>query len=252
MQLYINTKPQDEPKLNTKPLRLSHLAYQIGSDGHLRRAAGCAKLHGGLLSLNGIDHPAIQDAPALAQEIIRECITHRCEGVCADFGQNPTQDRVRLLQLLSQLLQRNSMALFVSSAYGAYVDTATVLINTALSGGTLSAMLRDAQETFGASRIALDIERVTMDFTLPSYSGEGEPLTQEALLQLQEIHKSSVFFSRELCAKYFTYQKEGQSHFVLFDDADTLRYKIALGSRMHISYGFLLYSEIADLPDVFQ
>ena len=33
----------------------------------------------------------------------------------------------------------------------------------------------------------------------------------------------SVFFSHELCAKYFTYQRDGRAHFVLFDDADTIR-----------------------------
>ena len=43
-----------------------------------------------------------------------------------------------------------------------------------------------------------------MDFPLPCPSGCGTPLTREELLALREKHPSSVYFSRELMAKYFT------------------------------------------------
>ena len=56
-----------------------------------------------------------------------------------------------------------------------------------------------------------------------------------------------MFFSHELCAKYFTYQQDGQAHFVLFDDADTIRCKLNLGKKMAFPYAFLLCSEVEDL-----
>lgn len=67
-----------------------------------------------------------------------------------------------------------------------------------------------------------------MDFPLPCPSGCGTPLMREELLALREKHPSSVYFSRELMAKYFTYSAGSGTHFVLFDDAETLRQKCAL------------------------
>lgn len=77
----------------------------------------------------------------------------------------------------------------------------------------------------GAERLALDLERVMMDFPLPCPSGCGTPLTREELLALREKHPSSVYFSRELMAKYFTYSAGNGTHFVLFDDARDLAAK---------------------------
>ena len=53
-------------------------------------------------------------------------------------------------------------------------------VNTAISGGTLRTMLVDACNAFGRGRVALDIERLRMDFLLPSPTGEGTPLTKES------------------------------------------------------------------------
>lgn len=40
----------------------------------------------------------------------------------------------------------------------------------------------------------------------------------------------SVFFSQDLCARYFTYTRNGETHFVLYDDADTLSQKLRTGA----------------------
>ena len=122
-----------------------------------------------------------------------------------------------------------------------------MLINTAISGGTLSTMLGDACRTFGKQRVALDIERVRIDFLLPSPDGEGKALDRSELEALLAEHTPSVFYSHELCAKYFTYQKDGQGHFVLFDDADTIRCKLNLGKSMDLRCAFLLCAEVEDL-----
>ena len=70
---------------------------------------------------------------------------------------------------------------------------------------------------------------------------------REELLALREKHPSSVYFSRELMAKYFTYSAGSGTHFVLFDDAETLRQKVRLAQGLGIQTAFLMFPEISDL-----
>ena len=57
----------------------------------------------------------------------------------------------------------------------------------------------------------------------------------------------SVFFSGELCARYFTYMnREGGAHFVLFDDGDTLRRKMEVARRAGIHTFLAAWPEVAD------
>lgn len=121
------------------------------------------------------------------------------------------------------------------------VPDARVVVSTALSGGTLRQRLRDACRRFGARRLALDLACVRMDFSLPAPYGTGTALTPQQLTELRG--RRTVFFSPELCARYFTYEQSGMTHFVLFDDADTLHRKIALGTELGIPAGFLALPE---------
>ena len=96
------------------------------------------------------------------------------------------------------------------------------------------------------------VERLRMDFSLPAESGQGRPLTPQEFQALLEREAPAVFFSQDLCARYFTYTREGETHFVLFDDADTLQQKLRLGSRMGFAAAFLMYPEVQDLlPQLF-
>lgn len=228
-------------------MRLSHLAYQIGSDGHLHRRSISKQTQNGLLSLGHVDPPPLTDPSRLCREVLRECTNRGFEGASVDFGTTVTSDRVAFLEELERLMRRSGRKLFVSAAYGRSLREAYVLINTALSGGMLHTLLTDACQTFGTGRIAMDIERVCMDFLLPSPNAEGQPLSRPAFQALCAELSPSVFFSHELCAKYFTYQKDGRAHFVLFDDTDTIRFKMKLAHSMKLPYVFLLCSEVEDL-----
>ena len=247
MQLYMTATPQQYSLLSGTGFRLSHLVYQIGQDQHLHRSSVSRQTQIGLLALHSTNLPAITEPNTLCREILRECANRGFEGVAADFGGHISPDRMSFFNELAGQLQRNKKKLFVSASYGKQIPSAHVLINTALSGGTLSTMLIDACNVFGKQRIALDIERVRMDFLLPSPSGEGTLLSQAQLESLISELKPAVYFSHELCAKYFTYQKDRHSHFVLFDDADTIRCKIKLGQQLDIPCAFLLCSEVSDL-----
>ena len=56
-----------------------------------------------------------------------------------------------------------------------------------------------------------------------------------------------MFFSQDLCARYFTYTRDGETHFVLFDGAETLQQKLRAGSATGFSAAFLMYPEVRDL-----
>ena len=125
-----------------------------------------------------------------------------------------------------------------------------MLICTALSGGNLRQRLEECARRFGRERLALDLQRLRMSFPLPCPTGEGAVLTGGELEEM--MRQPSVFYSGDLCAKYFTFTEAEEGRFVLFDDGDTLRRKIRLGQEMGIGAGFLMYPEAEDLlPELF-
>ena len=71
------------------------------------------------------------------------------------------------------------------------------------------------------------------------------PLTQEQLHAL--ARGRSIFFSEPLCARYFTCSAGGAPHFVLFDDADTIRCKLAVAAELGIGTALLDYGQTADV-----
>lgn len=65
-----------------------------------------------------------------------------------------------------------------------------------------------------------------------------------------EERSPSVFFSTELCAHYFTYMsRENGAHFVLFDDAGSIRKKLQVARQAGIRHGVLSYPQTEDLLD---
>ena len=95
--------------------------------------------------------------------------------------------------------------------------------------------------------MALALEKTAEDFYLPSPTGSGHPLSPAQLESLKARLSPSIFFSSDLCARYFTYRRGGQTHFVLFDDAGTLRRKIEMGQALGIREGFVMLPEVEDL-----
>ena len=126
-----------------------------------------------------------------------------------------------------------------------YANPALEVSDLTVSGGTLAACLEDGIRRYGAGRLALDLERLRLDFTLPHSANVRRPLTASELRRLRE--GKSVYFSEELCARYFTYRTGSENHYVLFDDAQTLRKKAALAENRGIREGFFMLPEVADI-----
>ena len=252
MQIYLAATPDKLREAAQFTDRLAHVAYRVGPDGRLTRQNLLARTHGGLMVLGDRGCGPVRDAAALCRDVWRECGNRGFGGVVADFEQSPAPDRAAFLEALGRVLSRNNRRLFVPESYGAAVPQAHVLICTALSGGALRQRLEEAAGVYGLRRLALDLQRLRMSFPLPCPSGEGTPLEPAELTALMERRDPAVFYSTDLCAKYFTCTEGGESRFILFDDAGSLRRKIQLGQDMGITAGFLMYPEVSDLlPELF-
>jgi hypothetical protein len=248
LQTVLIVSPPDAQEASAYRRPLAHAAYRIGEDSSLLRRNLPLQARGGLLCISDRTIPVIGNPEKLCQGILRECSRRSCQSVLLDFEEPPQQDRMIFVQMLEQQLSANHKTLYLPESYMDLAPGAVGLICTALSGGTLEQRLKDAVEHRGrADPLALDVQRLRMDFTLPARSGEGIPLSREAFQALFRRENPSVFFSPELCARYFTYTQNGVLHFVLFDDAETLRRKVSLGSSLGFSAAFFLWPEVADL-----
>ena len=245
MQIYLAVTPAEAQEAARFRCSLAHVAYCIGSDSALLRQNLLLQTRGGLLSVTDRDAPFIASPERLSAAAIRECGRRGYSGVLLDFEQSPTPDRLAFAETLARRLAPRRV--YVPESYAAASGTVS-LVCTAVSGGSFLQYLQGAAaERAGAGKLALDVQRLRMDFTLPARSGEGRPLSPSEFQALLDQESPSVFFSQDLCARYFTYTRGGETHFVLFDDADTLQQKLQTGTRMGFSAAFLMYPEVRDL-----
>jgi len=224
-------------------------AYRIGSGSTLLRQSLPLQSRGGLLWMGERGAPLIEDPESLCAAVLRECSRRGYNGAVLDFEESPRQDRQNFVHLLHQRLQSRNLQLYLPEDYSRDTPEAIILIGTALSGGTLRERLEEAVRQHGSQHLALDVERLRMNFPLPCPEGTGLPLSEEELARLLEQERPAVFFSPDLCVRYFTYTHKDQHHFVLFDDAGTIQEKLRLGAELGITTAFLSWPEIADLAE---
>lgn len=226
---------------------LAHLCYRVGEGPHLFRAKSPVMPQGGLMVIDGTGFSGGGEGEAFCNEVLRECAARKFTGVVCSFPGRPQGALLSTAARLGELCQSRGLECFVSEGCGGAAPTATVIIPTALSGGSLQNRLEEAQNRYGPDRVAVWVERSAEDFLLPSPTGSGTPLTMEELERRREEYGSSVFFSSELCAHYFTYMAGEQGHFVLFDDAGSIRKKLLMARQLGITTAFLPYGATAEL-----
>lgn len=217
-------------------LPIANAAYRI-QKGALCALPMAAGLRCGALLLNSSDGSCSQ---AVVQSILQECARRRYGTVIVPFP------APALTASLARHLYRAGISLWVHETCAHAAPGGMVLVCTAMSGGDIQRRLRECCRAFGADRIVLDLQRLRMDFPLPCPSGQGTPLSAEALDALLR-EEPAVFFSQALCARYFTYRKGGETRFVLFDDAETLRRKLRIARESGIPDALCVYPEVQDL-----
>lgn len=228
-------------------LPLAHLTYRVGAGPHLFRANGPVTPRGGLMVMDDTRLEGNGEAAPFCNEVLRECAARKFTGVVCRFQGKARPLLGKIANQLAERCSERGLSCFVSETYGAAAPKAKVLIPTALSGGSLQGRLEEAQGRFGNNRVAIWVDRSAEDFLLPSPGGAGAPLTIEELNRRRAEQSTSVFFSDELCAHYFTYMAGEKAHFVLFDDAGSIRKKLHIAQQLGITPAFLPYETTADL-----
>lgn len=154
----------------------------------------------------------------------------------------------RLLAAFDEALYDADIPLYVPLECGRTLSHAILTVSTAISGGSLTEYISSLQGIYGAARIAAFLQPVSQDFTLPSPTPNGVSLSSAARAALLAQTGAQPFFSRELCAKYFTYMNaDGQAHFVLYDDNSTLAAKLAQLAGCGVQNVFALFPDAAGL-----
>ena len=242
MQLYLAASGGFSPP--SASVSIAHAAYEIGADSRLVSSLPRAD-RSGLLLLSDRGAPRDPDTGKLCRDIAAECAARGFIGAVADVEGPLTPGIASLCRSLDRELPRWGLRLWVPEQLASLTRHASVLVCTALSGGSLRYRLQGARGRYGDRSLALDCQRLAAVFLLPSPIGESVPLTPGRLAEI--ARNRSIFFARDLCAKYFTYTAGPLTHFVLFDDADTLRRKAALGTALGCEAAFYMLPEVENL-----
>lgn len=250
MPLYLAATPDRLALCQSHTPYLAHMSYRIGEDGTLQSQPMPLSLRGGLMMLSVAGNPP-PDTEKLCRALLQLCLQRKFAGIVLDDEREADGRRLRFASGLEKMLLPYQRRLIVPRSYAGAVEHASVLVCTALSGGSLRQVLEEACRQYGAERIVLDLQRLTMGFSLPCPSGEGQWMT---LPDLREAMAGrAVFFSEDLCARYFTVHRGGRTRFILFDDADTLRRKWQLGQQLGIGDALVMLPETEDLlPQLFR
>lgn len=226
-------------------MRLMYMAYRLSPSGVLLKSNALGPVQGGVMAVMG-SAPRLADTGALAGAITAECGAHGFEGVYLDFDER-TPAAEHLIEALSPRLAERGTQLYTNPVLD--LDGVTVLESSEVTGGSFELYLRELRERY-EEHTALEVVPLCVDFTLPS-AGRGDHITQERLAKLLDEGLMS-YYSRELAAKYFTYQApDGMTHFVLYDDAYTIREKLEAAEREGVAETFLPYARLREeLPDI--
>ena len=249
--LYLAAAPADTTAAAAFGLPLAHMAYAVGPGLALVRGQIGTATRGGLMIIHDRHYDrSAGDVMALRNDITHECAIRNFSGVICDFEFPVRRTLECLIVELSSVVMRKGLTLVVTERY-AHVAPAAVLINSAVTTGTLQKHWKSSAAPFGR-QLAIEIDPLARDFLLSQSGEQGKAMTVQALQCLLTERQPAVFFSNELCAHYFTYKDEmKQTHFVLFDDAASIGRKISLGLRLDAHPVLLLYPDVkAILPDI--
>jgi len=240
IRTFLVTMPQDANNAISTGLPCVYLFYQLSPEGRLVRTSPSPP-KGGLMGVytDGKDYSKL-DMSYLGKELIAEYGKRGFGGVLLDM--DDPQD-ASLVSGLSQVLSSRGIVHFVPLSMAKAAPQAKYIIPSAVSGGSYQEMIAGYAERYGASKLGLELVRTCSDFLMPSYSPEGNILSATQFREITETYQPSVYFSPELCAKYCTYRKEEEHHFLLFDDAGSAAKKLAIAGRQGYFAAFMLYRD---------
>lgn len=241
---YCIVSPEALGGLEGYPVLPALYAYRVAPGPRLQRSCGPIPVRGGLLAL-GLDAGAEEgNWSGFCRQCVLECRSRGAVGVLTDWDRF-SRKLFFAARMLAGQLEAAGLELWVPEAYAGVSQQVRVLVSSALSGGSLALRLQEAAKQYGGERVVLALERMQEDFRLPAPGQQGTRLTSAQLARLRE-RRPCIYWSEDLCARYFTYRSQDGVHFVLFDDADSLRRKMELARSAGIGRTAAAWAEISD------
>jgi hypothetical protein len=198
---------------------------------------------GGLLYVAPEPPDSFQDIDFFCRQLVRECTTRGYRGSVVDLPQDTPAFR-DVAGRMEQAMHAARMELYLPESYSEAAPASKLLVSTAISSGSLKQRLSDAVRRYGAARVIPAVEKVAVDFPSASRSSSGTRLTPQELEALRLRVRADIYWSPELCARYFTYSEAGtQTHFVLFDDAETVRAKLRIMRDLQLAECMIAWND---------
>ena len=171
---------RDAVRAAAQGMQVLHLCLGLSENGALERRQLPAMQRGCFLGL--CDPPRglrLCSPERLALDLAFEAKRVNAPGVFADF-ERETAQTLALLRAFDEALAEDGIPLYVPVNIGRDLEHAVLTVSTALSGGSLTAYFSSLQGIYGAHRVAAFLQPVSQDFTLPSASPDGKPLSAAA------------------------------------------------------------------------
>jgi len=148
------------------------LFYRIAKGPVLTRSSILNAHRGGIMAVGDKDYAkgGAEYGP-LARDILSEMTRRGFAGVLLDIEDESLFD---LVSSVAAYLVSRQVPVFLSPRFSNASGGSYVLIPSAISGGSYEQMLKDAAEKYGASRLALEIVRISSDFSLPFSNTDGK------------------------------------------------------------------------------
>jgi hypothetical protein len=185
--------------------------------------------------------------PQRVRELVQLCSQQGFPGILADWPEEVSPALARFTGLLGVELAQNGKALVLPLQWQDTCPTAQLLVSSSICGGTLRGRLTDLSRRFGRERLVVQLQRSCAVFSLPSPTGQGMTVEPSALARLQNSQHPRVYFSSALCAQYVSWQEGNTPKLLLFDDAQSLRAKLALVGELGIPTCVAAYPEVRAL-----
>lgn len=243
MQLIIAAAGADAKTVRSTKLTCLHLCSSLtpsGSFSALRHPLTTSGDWLGILDQGG----TVRSPEAFAASACSLAQSRSCQGILAEFARPTLSDTVAALD---QYASRLHLSCIVPLSQQEHAPNSLYLVDTAISGGSLKRRLSHLIEQLGTQRLVIQLVRSCAAFPIPSADADGIPLRPSDIDVLCQTYGAVPFFSHELCAKYFTYTDDGQPHFVLFDDRETLHAKRELLDSLGLTRQILAFSDAAEL-----
>jgi hypothetical protein len=182
---------------------------------------------------------------SMTDEILAEVFRHKATATVVN-GNNASQNAVAALvaEITKKMPEIRIFLPDTQMNARLFQNTPSVslLVQSAISGGSLADSLERSVRLFGRARIGLETDRISIDFVVPSADFAGTSVPVARLPKERTVH-----FSEELAVNYFCTNDDGDRHFILFDDVSSLVYKIRLAERFGVSHIFMFYPHVSDI-----